>query len=233
MTARYELLRPGQVREILKTRPLAYLPWGSHEWHGTQNPLGTDSIKAHKLCELAAEQTGGIVFPLIYLGHQTMKPGGGFRQTFEFSETLIALTAKEYLEQLVDEGFKVIVVLFGHYGSVHMNIIHRVIDAFCAAHPEVRITAFADFEMTQQDGYGGDHAGKNETSYMLRFFPEYVDLDTLPPPEAFDAMKEGVHGGYPPVDASAELGQKQTDSFLANLVPHVNQLLAEVQACQS
>ena len=37
---RFEFLRPDEYNAIRKTEPIAYLPWGAHEWHGLHNPLG-------------------------------------------------------------------------------------------------------------------------------------------------------------------------------------------------
>jgi len=229
MANNFEYLRPGQIQEILAKTPIAYLPWGAHEWHGKQNPLGVDAIKALRLCELACEQTGGVVFPPVYCGYKTMKPHADFKQTLEFSGTVVALLVKEYLEQLADEGFKVIVILMGHYGRDHMDIIYKVVEAFNSAHPGVRAWAFPDYEATLDAGYPGDHAGNNETSYMLYFFPELTDLSALPPREEFDAIAEGVHGGYPPEEASAERGEAQVKAFLEYTVPRVKQLLESLQ----
>ena len=43
--------------------PVAYIPAGSLEWHGVQNPLGTDGLKAHTICCEAALRYGGVVLP--------------------------------------------------------------------------------------------------------------------------------------------------------------------------
>ena len=43
--------------------PVAYIPAGSLEWHGVQNPLGTDGLKAHAICCEAALRYGGVVLP--------------------------------------------------------------------------------------------------------------------------------------------------------------------------
>ena len=61
-----ERLRPDQFRTLREETPLAYLPLGILEWHGPQNPLGLDGVKAHALCRRVADQVGGIVFPTLY-----------------------------------------------------------------------------------------------------------------------------------------------------------------------
>ncbi|MFH1569137.1 MAG: creatininase family protein, partial [Gemmatimonadota bacterium] len=64
----YELLRPAEVRARREQCPVAYLPAGSLEWHGVQNPLGTDGLKAHAICCEAARRYGGVVLPTLFLG---------------------------------------------------------------------------------------------------------------------------------------------------------------------
>ena len=53
-TVEYELLRPAEVKAMREKCPVVYLPVGSLEWHGVQNPLGTDGLKAHAVCCEAA-----------------------------------------------------------------------------------------------------------------------------------------------------------------------------------
>lgn len=65
---RYELLRPEQVKARREAASIVYLVAGSLEWHGWQNPLGTDSLKAHAICCEAARIYGGVVLPPFYQG---------------------------------------------------------------------------------------------------------------------------------------------------------------------
>ena len=58
---RYEEMLPHEIRTAREERALAYLPLGTLEWHGPQNAVGLDGLKAHALCcEFAAEH-GGLV----------------------------------------------------------------------------------------------------------------------------------------------------------------------------
>ena len=66
-SVRYELLRPAEVRSLQEQCPVVYMPVGSLEWHGVQNPLGTDGLKAHAMCCEAALRYGGIVLPTLFL----------------------------------------------------------------------------------------------------------------------------------------------------------------------
>ncbi|MCX7598885.1 MAG: creatininase family protein, partial [Armatimonadetes bacterium] len=80
---KYEEPRPGEIDAVLSQAPIACLPWGLLDLHGPQNPIGLDALKAHALCLMAAERTGGLVWPPIFAGYHTMKPHAGFQHTIE------------------------------------------------------------------------------------------------------------------------------------------------------
>lgn len=225
MKLRYEEMLPHEYEAARAAAPIAYLPWGAHEWHGTHNALGLDSLKAHHLCLELAKKTGGVVFPPVYCGFMTMKPHGGFGMTLEFGVELVKENARQYLAQLADEKFKVIVLLMGHYGSDHVKALKGVTAEFNAAHPNLRVLAIADYEATR--GFAADHAGKNETSQMLYFRPELVDLVRLPEGEV-DWKKDGVSPPNPRHHASKEYGRQIVEAFVRELVPKIGALLKEV-----
>ena len=65
----FDRMRPEQVKACRERADIAFLPLGSLEWHGVHNPLGTDSLKSHHICCLAAGLLGGgAVFPPVIWG---------------------------------------------------------------------------------------------------------------------------------------------------------------------
>ena len=222
---RYEFTKPDEYRAIKATVPIAYLPWGAHEWHGLHNPLGLDTLKVHGICRALCAETGGIVFPQIYCGHQTMKPYAGFDATLEFSPECVTMLAREYLAQLAEEGFKVIVILMGHYGGEHQKAIQEVVLEFNGAQDACIAWAFPDYEPTKDEGFPGDHAGASETSYMLHFHPELVDLSRLPQDRALSIDVDGIGGLDPRTNASAERGREGLRILVKNAVPRILELL--------
>ncbi len=226
---RMEYLKPAEFQEFRRQAPIAYLPWGAHEWHGVHNPLGVDSIKAHRLCMELAEQTGGVVLPPVYCGFSTMQRQG---QTccLEFPIELVERTARHYFLQLAMEGFHVIVLLMGHYGREHVLPLQRQARMFVEDHPNMRIIAEPDYVWTSPE-LPGDHGAANETSYMLHFFPETVDLSRLPSREQVPTLRgrvEGVGGTDPRTDASAGRGRQQVELLLSRGVPRITAALQEV-----
>jgi len=226
---RYEFTKPEEYRAIKATVPIAYLPWGAHEWHGLHNPLGLDTLKVHGICQALCAATGGIVFPQIYCGHQTMKPYAGFDATLEFSPECVTMLAREYLAQLGDEGFKVIVIMMGHYGGDHQKLLTDAVAEFNASRTDVVAWAFPDYDLTKPDGIEGDHAGPNETSYMMLFHPELVDLSRLTTEEELDTKVDGIMGGDPRIDASSARGLQALQFAIKAGVPQILELLRQME----
>ena len=224
---RYEETKPEDYRRAKDAAPIAYIPWGAHEWHGKQNPLGLDTLKAHGMCMALCAETGGVVFPEVYCGYDTMKTGVDFDCTLEFSEECVKLLAANYLEQLADEGFKVIVIVMGHYGGKHIAAIYQTVADFNKRQDASVALAFPDFEFTASDGFPGEHAACFETSYILFFRPELVDLTRLPQDGELDIRRDGIGGLDPCGNASAKKGRDGVNALVKNAAPKILDLLKQ------
>ena len=223
---KYEEMRPARINEILEASPIAYLVWGAHEWHGVHNPIGLDTLKAYHMTLGLCKETGGVVLPPVYCGYQTMKPWKRFRHTFEFSKDLVRQYVYEHLENLYEEGFRVIVVVMGHYGGKHVETVRKAVELFTEKHFYVRVLAVTDYEPAGWiDVQGGDHAGKNETSLMMHFRRELVDLSLLP--DKIDSLEEGCTDNAN--EATAEHGAELARIFIEQMKPKVSELLDEVR----
>lgn len=222
---KYEEMRPDQINAVLRETPLAYLVWGAHEWHGAHNPTGLDTLKAYHMTLDLCRETGGVVLPPVYCGYQTMKPWGGFSHTLEFSKALVTQYVYEHLENLYEEGFKAIVLVMGHYGSKHVEAVKEGVARFTERHRLPRVLAITDYEPASWvDVRGGDHAGKNETSLLLHYRPDLVDLSRLPE-GALDSGREGCTADAK--EATADHGARLARLFVEQAAPRVRALLAE------
>lgn len=222
---RFEETKPEDYRRAKEAAPIAYIPWGAHEWHGKQNPLGLDTLKALGQCLALCAETGGVVFPPVYCGHNTMKEAFDFDGTLEFSAECVKMLASDYLRQLADEGFKVIVILMGHYGGLHMDAIRAVVEEFNKSQDACVAWAFPDFEPTADEGFPGEHAACFETSYMMYFRPELVDLTRLPQDGELDIKVDGIGGLDPRGNACAKKGRDGTNVLVKNAAPKIQELL--------
>ncbi|HHW10254.1 MAG TPA: creatininase family protein [Firmicutes bacterium] len=223
---KYEEMKPGQIDEVLRTCPIAYLAWGALEWHGVHNPVGLDALKAYNMALELCRATGGVVLPPVYCGYQTMKPWQGFRHTLEFSKSLVRQYVYEHLENLYEEGFRLIVIVMGHYGGKHVETIKAAVAEFSEKHKYPKVLAITDYEPASWVGVkGGDHGGKNETSLLMYFRPELVDINLLPGGE----LEQKVEGcAVNAKEATAEHGRMLTEVFVAQAAPKLRELLQEV-----
>jgi len=222
---KFEEAQPEAVREMLKKAPVAYVPIGSLEWHGEHNPLGLDGLKAYALCQKVAEKTGGVLFPPMYWGASDTMP---FPFTFHFKKSLIKTMVRQTLEQLQEMGFKMIVMLTGHYPPSLVKFLRKECQRF-----NRRGRAFAlgapeqVFALELQ--YYGDHAGMWETSIMMALKPEMVNLELLPDGlSAIQRMKQlGIMGQDPKTKASPEKGRETIEVIVSRMVEVVERTLKE------
>lgn len=225
---KFEEARPGQIEEEMGRAPVAFIPWGSLEWHGLHLPAGVDALKAWALCQEIAKRTGGVVLPPVYLGYHTMKPYKGFKRTVEARRETVQEVARDIFEQLADEGFKAVVVVMGHYGREHVEALKEVAEEFGRKHPEVKLLLFPDYEPVQEKlGVAGDHAGAYETSLMMRFFPHLVDLSQLPQ-GSLSVERDGI-GGEDPRSASTEKGEEYAKVIVEWATERISALLGRTE----
>src|SRR5438093_392223 len=128
-----EQLRPDDLEAILAQSPVAFVPLGTYEHHGWHLPVGFDGVKAAALCRRVAERTGGVVLPTFWYGI-----GGGhvgykwtMIQTEEQVRPLLAAT----LDHLARFGFRVVVLLTGHYAGEQVRMVHALAREAQERHP--------------------------------------------------------------------------------------------------
>ena len=232
---RYEKAFPEElIKEINKT-PIAFFPLGTLEWHGWHMVLGTDAIKAHELCLLTAEKTGGVVLPPFYFGTdntesitnnfrigmdiptKTILPGS----CYYLDSKLFRLLIDQIIMNLVRQGFKVIIFLIGHYPKVQRKVVTDAIKAINTKN--VNCIAIAEYELVEDLGYTGDHAGKWETSILTYLNPKLVDLKRLILHKTKGDHMMGVDGENPD-EATMNLGEHIVEIIVDRLVSRINQM---------
>lgn len=233
---RYHFLRPDQIVARRKACPVAYIPIGTIEWHGVQNPLGTDTIQAEGLALLCARKGGGLVFPSLYYGESRVEalmesnaadreliaekmelpPENFDPERHPFSSTEQAINYHKLLLHILVEvsslGFKVGVLVAGHYPLIdHARAAVLQFSQSQRRRPGGMLAwACVDYLLVRdQYDCAGDHAGGWETSHVLALHPETVDLSLLPPK---GEKLVGVGGRMAPQDATAAFGQETLEA---------------------
>jgi creatinine amidohydrolase len=169
---RYTELRPQQLEAIIADAPIAYVPWGALEWHGPHLPFGLDGFTAETVAERAVRRTGGVLLPT------TWWPITALPHRFSLSihsEVIQALWDGIFAE-LARAGFRIVVLLSGHYAQGHELVLMDAAEHAIATHGLLVLAvpplALVDEEML-------DHAAHWETAQLLALRPQLVALDTL------------------------------------------------------
>jgi creatinine amidohydrolase len=242
---RYEWLRPEELRARREAVPLACVPLGTLEWHGLQNPVGLDGLKAHALCVMAAQRGGGLVFPPVWYGEhreaqlmetdaadreaihalmglpsENFAPGylqsGTIVEQANFYNTLLWHVAAE----VKSLGFQALIFLCGHYPlAAYAGSLRPMIERKLG----LRVWAGHEAQLLSEYGYQqrGDHAGPWETSLMMAVCPESVDLGRLDP--APEVRPVGCTSD--PRTATLDFGREWAARIAECLVQKGNQLL--------
>jgi creatinine amidohydrolase len=201
---RYAELRPEQLEAIVAAAPIAYVPWGALEWHGPHLPFGLDGFTAEGVAERIARRTGGVLLPT------TWWPITALPHRFSLSvhSDVIQALWDGIFAELARAGFRLVVLLSGHYAQGHELVLMDAAEHAIAAHGLLVLAvpplALVDEEML-------DHAAHWETALLLALRPRLVDLDALDG-EALQPAKHAVLGGDP---RRATVGQGESALRLA------------------
>ncbi len=228
----YEAMRPTEIEAILENNPIVFLPWGALEYHGQHNPIGLDSIKAHHLCIDLAKQVGGLVMPAVNLAANLIKsyPGHGFKKhSIEFSEQLIKTICEEYLGQLAEQDVKIIVLLSGHAGEPHLQILKDVAAEFNKKNPDKFCWTFAEFEIVPDSLLVANHSALGETSLQLHYAENTVDLSVLPKDRPITLQLDAV-SGEDPRSATASKGGQIAKVFVENATIEIQRLIKKYKS---
>ena len=168
-----------------KVKPLKYdlvlLPWGATEPHNLHLPYLTDCILSHDIALDAAKMAKthyGIrcmVLPYVTAGSQN--PG---QRGLDFCIHYRYETQKAILSDIVAslyaQGYRKMVIINGHGGNTFKSMIRDL----SLDYPDFLIASSEWFAFVPAKEYfdePGDHADELETSVMMHYHPELVNLD--------------------------------------------------------
>ena len=220
-----QLMRPAQVEAAARAFPVVYVPFGLIEWHGQHLPLGVDALKAHAILVKCAEKFGGVVYPPVYFPHAMHNAETGHLYPADCGWKLAMVTA--LFERLKQTGFRVIIGVSGHNITTQLELINEALQPVVADH---RCTGVGLWEMSLSQGpeSSSDHAAKWETSNMLYFYPEQVDLAVLgtAPLTPHQKPPHGIGGLDPRAHASVSVGRRNVELTSDSIGQKARELLA-------
>ena len=188
----------GDVRDT--NYEVAILPWGATEPHNLHLPYLTDSILAHDIAcdaaELAWEQFGTrtMVLPPMPLGAQN--PGQrDLPFCIHYRHATQQAVLADIVASLYHQGLRRMLIVNGHGGNSFKDIIRDL----SVDYPDFIIMASEWYKVLPSAQYfdqPGDHADEVETSVMMHYHPELVDLSRAGEgkarPFALQSLREGV-----------------------------------------
>jgi creatinine amidohydrolase len=205
---RYELMRPQQIIATRARAPVAYLPIGPMEWHGPHMAVGMDMLHGYTMAMEAVRLTGGVVLPPLPLGTETytdperlrhrgftgdericgMDYPGFSLPSLYIEESAMGVIVHEIIRALKRQEFRVIVITNGHGATNHRATLQRI--AIEQTEPgRVAVLLAGYFYDTNYR----EHAAIGETSFLLAYHPDGIDLTALPPlPEPLRYTDHGI-----------------------------------------
>ncbi len=252
-----EFLRPGEIQAEKERCSIVYLPVAPLEWHGPAMPYGTDPLLAQAVARAAAKRLGGVVMPTLFFGTERERPAyileaKGFEnpeqmyvcgmdvpansmKSFYAREDIFAVTVREHLRLLVQQGYRLIVLVNGHGAWGQRSTLERLAVEF-SNETDSRVLYYMLDIFTENFKPDFGHGTLMETAMVRYICDENVCLFELPPREvplkytdwgiADDFVFEGKRSEndcvvYDPRDATVELGEKCFQNALENLCRQV------------
>ncbi len=172
---------------------IAILPWGATEPHNLHLPYLTDAILSHDIAVDAAREADGrygiraMVLPTMPLGAQN--PGQRelpFCIHYRYDTQRAVLT--DIVASLHHQGLRRLLIVNGHGGNTFKNMIRDL----AVDMPDMLIATGEWFKACPAKDYfdaPGDHADELETSVMMHYHPELVNLSEA---------GNGIAGGFAP-----------------------------------
>jgi creatinine amidohydrolase len=185
------------------------------EQHGPHLPIGTDTYLGYATGIRLARRLGNtLVAPVVTLGYSAGHlPMAG---TVSIEETTLEAVIADVCRSLARHGFREIVLLCSHGGNYRAirNVLARLRDE----HRGIRISTITDFDewlestkkFAAREGLDmtrlGVHAAQGETSLMLAYRPDLVQMDKACEGFVGDASIRWRSKVPPPMDTMSPTG---------------------------
>ncbi len=185
MPPRPYVLAEANDRQLRDAPPVvAILPWGATESHNQHLPYGTDVIEATEIAVASAQTATDrgakvIVLPTIPFGNDEQQLDQ--HCAISFTTTTAHAVLRDVVRSLIKQGIDRLVIVNSHGGNHFQPLVRDlqsefgmliVVANFYQMLPELLNSIFEE---------PGDHAGEMETSLLLHFDPELVEIQNAGP----------------------------------------------------
>ncbi len=212
-------MNPTQVREAARQGLPCFVPVGVVENHGNQCPIGCDVFEVLDPLLRAAAQVPVVVAPPIWYGPTGYAVTGPGLATTDVNATAFARYASGVVAQLAEWGFRRVVFYALHQGPDGAQQSALRLATSDWARPRRGDAAATRFEVLMPVGGQYDHAGRNETSWMLYLHPEQTNLSLVREGDYRFCWEPGNESKL----ATAERGREFCERVVRNLVQTITE----------
>lgn len=194
-------------REKIRNNSVVIIPVGALEQHGSHMAMCVDAALSKAMAGETAKalesdsgcSVSAIVTAPINFGYRSQqRSGGGFHLsgTTSLSGMTLIMLAKDIVWNLIEDGVRRIVLMNGHYENYQFifegtQLALEQARSYGIENVRVQLLSYWDFvdeatiERLYPEGFTGwdlEHAGLMETSLMMLFHPDLVDMESISEP---------------------------------------------------
>lgn len=227
-------IHPDQLRHAVQAGYPLLVPAGCIETHGPHMAIGHDTIIVEEICDRIAAAMDVVIAPSFDYGPTGYALGGPEDGTIDPNYDAFGGLVKSILHNFIEMGFQRIVVIIMHQGMGA-----PLAQSFSKAAAELSFEGmlekgyprgwWADAKFKDEAAWGriqvepmilpaasppagGDHAGYNETSFLLATRPELVDQSKLDENAPWYCHENEEESSW---SANADHGQAMVDAVVA------------------
>jgi creatinine amidohydrolase len=169
----------AEFKKGVKKSSVLIVPFGTVEAHGTHLPLNTDTLVIREAVRKVAERNMSVFMaPPIQYGVCTST--GQHPGTIGITASSLRLLASDIVKSGYAQGFRNIILVSGHGGSIHVSALREISEELVAQLEGLKMAAFSIYEVIGREAAeiaetkGDSHAGELETSLVMHLAPRLV-----------------------------------------------------------
>ena len=235
---------PHEFHQEMEVSPICYMAYGPAEPHGVYNALGLDFIECEMLLHDAARTHGGIVAPPFAWHIQEQQHydweidccGMGMSMSSSISEELFLHNVIHHIRNFDSKGFKAAILASGHFLCDLTADMKMLADFYIRRTGSPIQISIGTYDRFLTNYEFDDHAGVTETSMLMHYRPDLVDLSLIDKPLVVPASIAGGNADYGPYCApkkfaddiipTAEHGKAIAENMVENLGKEKDKLLS-------